>query len=593
VSINIIPLDYKSLPKDVIKFIDKVKLLYNKIDTSDCYLYIKPIIRDIKTTVVLIDPLRGISTIGISVWLPSTINNTLEATNLLSGINNYFKIIADLFINDSRLLQNDKTPCYNFYSKVIFTRLSPDVINKWNSTFDQPYTTYISSDQISNLTFEILFGNEGCLITTDQISIIRGILFPEIKVKDVYDKIKVLDCKQELFAKKIPDGHYMVSGVPGSGKTVMLIARAIYLLKKNPTWYIKIVTYNRSLNSKIKSRFRQAFLDSGLTNELFDNISITTFHKMALDIAGIIVPEENINTFWQEGVVVQALTNAIPTYDAILIDEYQDFYDKWIMLCIKVTKIQTIGINQFRNIFLAGDRLQSIFNPKEHSWAKIGINIQGRSKLLKHTYRTGGSIINLALKMLMSDIVCRDEVNRFYEGNKGIFNESGISNKIQFIEGDYNLISILLQNLIIDDGYRPEEILVLCPTHKHAKVLFNSFPYHLREQSMIMRDITNGLIAITTYHSSKGLENRICILVDIDEIIDLKLIYVGMTRAFQFLYIHSTNFANSEIATNLKNNSFIEGNKNNGIPNRFTVKDILDFTNKRVPRSKPLDDSPF
>lgn len=45
----------------------------------------------------------------------------------------------------------------------------------------------------------------------------------------------------------------MVTGVPGSGKTVLLLARAIHLVREHPEWKIKILTYNRSLKQKLKT----------------------------------------------------------------------------------------------------------------------------------------------------------------------------------------------------------------------------------------------------------------------------------------------------------------------------------------------------
>ncbi len=41
------------------------------------------------------------------------------------------------------------------------------------------------------------------------------------------------------FMKRVPYGHYMVTGVPGSGKTVLLLARAIHLVREHPEWKIK------------------------------------------------------------------------------------------------------------------------------------------------------------------------------------------------------------------------------------------------------------------------------------------------------------------------------------------------------------------
>jgi len=48
---------------------------------------------------------------------------------------------------------------------------------------------------------------------------------------------------------------------------------------------------------------------------------------------------------------------------------------------------------------------------------------------------------------------------------------------------------------------------------------------------------------IMTYHSAKGLENKISILLNVDAIHKKKLLYVGTTRASEKLYIHSSSFS--------------------------------------------------
>ena len=66
----------------------------------------------------------------------------------------------------------------------------------------------------------------------------------------------------------------------------------------------------------------------------------------------------------------------------------------------------------------------------------------------------------------------------------------------------------------------------------------------------------------STYYSSKGLEGKIVILVDVDffsgnldnkkEIMDRKLLYVGMTRASEKLIIHGKNFYKNSFAKDIK-----------------------------------------
>ena len=112
---------------------------------------------------------------------------------------------------------------------------------------------------LSTVNINQLFKNEFSFVEEDEIIAIRTLLFPEIKVScsdnqiSTKELITALDAEQERFAKRVPYGHYMVTGVPGSGKTVLLLARAIHLVREHPEWKIKILTYNRSLKQKLRT----------------------------------------------------------------------------------------------------------------------------------------------------------------------------------------------------------------------------------------------------------------------------------------------------------------------------------------------------
>jgi len=294
----------------------------------------------------------------------------------------------------------------------------------------------------------------------------------------------------------------------------------------------------------------------------YENISVSTFHSLALESADIIKPHNPSDDFWNNDLPLKAIEKARPKYDAILIDEYQDFYDVWIKLCLALCKKHLYNGRKSENLFLAGDRLQSIYNPKEHTWKSLGVNIQGRSKLLKHSYRSGKSHIELALDFLMSDRTLKNEIEKFYEGRDGIDNEGGLDNEIEFLDGRYDNINTLLHKLMLEFGYKPEEILILTPTTNGANKLFNQFDDFLKSNSIVKKVVDNKIM-ITTYHSSKGLESKVCILVNVDNFdknvtVNKKLVYVGITRASERLYIHAFNFENESFARQLKYKEFEE-----------------------------------
>lgn len=584
-SINIIPNDLSSLTSGEKRVANKIKNLYNSID-RDCYLYVQPRLRNLEPDFVLIDPLKGICIIEVKDWSINyieTIDRRYVYTkggkrdNPVFWTNRYFNLAKGLFESDQRLLDEDGYLNFNIYSKVVFTNITSNECetNNLSPFLNQPPTIYFTSNQLRTLDIKSLFGFETSNLDPAQMRVIRSILFPEITIhndlgkvsdfEDINETIKALDSEQEQFAKRIPYGHYMVSGVPGSGKTVILLSRAIFLSKENPDWKIRIVTYNRSLSRKLESRLESLYPDLDFMSIIYENISISTFHSLALEEANAEVPQgmddNRKDNWWTHELPQKALEKARPKFDAVLVDEYQDFYEDWIKLCLALCKKHRYNDREeSENFFLAGDRLQSIYNPHDHPWISLGVKLQGRSKLLKHTYRSGKAHIELALDFLMADSKLKKEVEKFYEGRDGIGNITGLKSQIKFLEGGYEVINSLLEQLMFSEGYNPEDILILTRTHPEAEELYTALVEQLKRKCKVTKEVVKNKCTLTTYHSSKGLESEICILVNVSsfphgfstEIEERKLLYVGMTRASQRLYIHATNYEDTSFARQLR-----------------------------------------
>lgn len=123
------------------------------------------------------------------------------------------------------------------YGNTVLTNISNEdlEIEKIKTAFSSKLISCINKDILSNLKIEDMFSHEENKINEEEMINIRTSLFPEIKIVkenlQKEDDIFSLDEKQESFVRKIPYGHYMITGVPGSGKTQILIARAIHLIK--------------------------------------------------------------------------------------------------------------------------------------------------------------------------------------------------------------------------------------------------------------------------------------------------------------------------------------------------------------------------
>lgn len=79
------------------------------------------------------------------------------------------------------------------------------------------------------------------------------------------------------------EGHHLLHGVAGSGKTVVLICRARHLLARHPNWRILVVCYNRVLADYLR----------GVIGA-HERLEVLHFHRWCwrrLEAAGVPIPE--------------------------------------------------------------------------------------------------------------------------------------------------------------------------------------------------------------------------------------------------------------------------------------------------------------
>ena len=223
-------------------------------------------------------------------------------------------------------------------------------------------------------------------------------LHPEIRIgwgATDEDVVRVMDLEQERLARTLGDGHRLLRGVAGSGKTIVLICRVRYLLDQHPDWKILVVCYNRVLAS---------FLHRTIGDKRVEVSTFDAWARQQLRTAGLDVPEPpgrgpEWDEFWVETVpklLSQAFDDGrVPTggYQAILVDEGQDFADSWYRLLLRALDR---GANR---LFIALDSSQNIYR-RRISWRSLGIQIAGRTKVVKRNYRNTRSILSAAYAMV-------------------------------------------------------------------------------------------------------------------------------------------------------------------------------------------------
>lgn len=570
------------LTKGEEKVLDALKRMYSETE-NEIVIYVQAMLSSKRPDFIVIDSKNGVSILEVKDWSEDYIKEVNKRKVVLLDsqcdnpniqVNGYRAILCSgIFSRDFDIDESEIS------TAVIFTNLPESITTneKYRDLFKDD-VKYLFKNDISKLTTDKIFNDECKGFSSEDLKKIRVALFPELEIVncandelEVVD-IKALDYDQEEFARKIPYGHYMVTGIPGSGKTVILLARAIHLIKENPNWKILILTYNKSLSYKLKSKLDK--MAENFKNDInnrdinIDNIEVRHFHEETSILLGRKRKPANIDTttWFRETVVEEASIKAKPIYDAVLIDEYQDFYISWIELALKLCKeYEDKNHKIVKNLFLAGDRLQSIYNKNDISWSSIGIDMRGRSKLLKTSYRIAKQHMTLALNFLSQNKALKAEVDKFYKDDSNddelyLINDGSV----EFLIGNYNCIADKIVELK-NNGYENKDILILADSGKSCRNIKNNISNPIKYQMECVKDIDsedfNNNIILTTYHSSKGLEAKVVFLTNMDSIyngddageqLKRKTVYVGITRASEKLYIQSRVGESQEIVGELK-----------------------------------------
>ena len=182
------------------------------------------------------------------------------------------------------------------------------------------------------------------------------------------EKLRVtLDVKQGAIAQRNDLDVALVQGPPGSGKTLVLAARARWLATQHPSWRIKFLCFNNALVSYLKSLV-----------EGYPKVQVTTMWPFAQEF-GVRF------SFSDDAVNYRSLAQArasgrLHIADAILLDEVQDFSPSWLAIAYEALAPDGGGL------VMAGDSAQALYGIndlppvlKEHGVEKLYLERPYRS----------------------------------------------------------------------------------------------------------------------------------------------------------------------------------------------------------------------
>lgn len=201
-----------------------------------------------------------------------------------------------------------------------------------------------------------------------------------------------LDEFQVDAVKGIPeDASFMITGPAGSGKTNILLLRSKWLIYKAVS-NIKIVSFTSSLKDFIK-------IGSGQYGLPVEN-SCTAMYIFREFLNEYDVPFETIGNFEEDRAMLSGKISSLladnpidPIYEALLIDEAQDYSDTELHIFRALAQ----------RLILACDSRQSIYRVAQ-TQGLIEKLAEGNRVDLKYHYRSGYNICRVAEGLLMDKV---------------------------------------------------------------------------------------------------------------------------------------------------------------------------------------------
>jgi hypothetical protein len=421
--------------------------------------------------------------------------------------------------------------------------------------------------------------------TPEQVDVLRSIIHPEIILSYIPSRsltekdaehcfdLVVLDRKQENNARKIGEGHRIVYGVAGSGKTVLLIARSKWLHDRDPHAKILLLCYNVVLSVYLKHVLKE-----------YPRIDVFHFDGWAKH-NGVTrrVKDASTRSLEDDGNMGNRLLEHLRqrigdfrNYDAILVDEAQDFSPVWFSCILEALADPLDG-----DLLIVCDGNQGIRLIDSVSWKSLGIKAVGRTIHqafdLDRNYRNTREILRLAAHFTAKNvknnedsisIIPVDPSQAIRRGPKPVLynckDRTEECRKItdiikRFLDGKItyknNPVTILPHEigiLYIRKPYKDNEMF-----KSFLKDLGTLAPVTwLNEDFYSRMKVFEQSIKVQTVASSKGLQYRVVFVMWAD-------LFEPYTRADldlqqRFLYVALTRASDVLIVTYSKENEFIE-----------------------------------
>ena len=444
-----------------------------------------------------------------------------------------------------------------------------EVLNPQLVICQDEMTETVEAEAFQQRLWDMFLHSFPCQLGLPQIDRVRYHLFPEVRVSanngqfglfaadeaPIPSLIKVMDLQQEQLARSLGEGHRIIHGAAGSGKTMILGYRCSHLAATSSK-PILVLCYNSSL----AGRLAQVMEERGLG----DRVCVRNFHAWCREMlvsfhAGL--PDESLGydqkmAAMVENTIAGVDQGLIPRgqYSAVLIDEGHDFQPDWFRLVVQMVDPETNAL------LVLYDDAQSIYQQPgqrkaglNFSFASVGIQAQGRTTILRLNYRNTIEVLSVARAFaseLLDDRAAAEDgvpmITPQSAGRRGAFPE------LICCESDWQERDLVISRIRDEqaNGRALSDMAIIYREKKHASrmelaLAEAGIPYTSASSTKGRKQLygSEDTVKIVSMHSSKGLEFGLVLIPGLDdmpnrhgeEADEARLLYVAMTRAIDRL----------------------------------------------------------
>lgn len=346
----------------------------------------------------------------------------------------------------------------------------------------------------------------------------------------------VLDKQQANIAACDSDRVLVLTGPPGSGKTLVLAARARRLAAEHPDWRIQLLCYNRTLVTYLRRLVSDA-----------PNVKVSRIWEIASEFGIRFSYGDDQTTV--DGLKTAQQRGLARSLDAVLIDEAQDFRLPWLEIAYALVRLDRGGL------MLAGDAAQALYS--EGDLQAFLDKVDADHVQLTVPYRSTRQILS-ALRNLNPSF------------SVGALDDAPEGQPVELVwaqswDEQAKCVAFEVGHMITAGGLEPRDVGVLVTKYAgtYNRIQREFAEYGIPYSAMEKRDkgefdLFSNTVKLLTVHSAKGYEFKAVVLFGLETLPDPDLADPDALRRARVAFVGATRAMDSLLITYTRDNKFLK-----------------------------------